>query len=53
MMVVSLLVPANEKFVMDLSYDRLLAQIRHEIAKFFLIHTSYFGRFGPNKIRLK
>ena len=38
---------------MDLSYDRLLAQIRHEIAKFFLIHTSYFGRFGPNKIRLK
>ena len=38
---------------MDLSYDRLLAQIRHEIAKFFLIYISYFGRFGPNKIRLK
>ena len=34
---------------MDLSYDRLLAQVRHEIAKFFLIHTSYFGHFGPNK----
>ena len=38
---------------MDLSYERLLAQIRHEIAKFFLIHISYFGRFGPNKINLK
>ena len=38
---------------MDLSYDRLLAQIRHEIAKFFLIHISYFGRFGPNNINLK
>ena len=38
---------------MDLSYDRLLAQIRHENAKFFLTYISYFGRFGPNKIRLK
>ena len=31
---------ANEKFVMDLSYDRLLAQIRHDLVKFILIPIS-------------
>ena len=33
---------ANEFFVMDFSYDWLLAQIRHDLNKFFLFLIAYF-----------
>ena len=38
---------------MDFCYDWLLAQIRHDLNKFFLILIAKFARFGPNKIYLK
>ena len=38
---------------MDFCYDWLLAQIRHDLNKFFLILIAQFARFGPNKKNLK
>ena len=38
---------------MDFSYDWLLAQIRHDLNKYFLFLIAYFPCFGPNKKNLK